>query len=53
MKNYKVELMNTFERKAAAARIMKLMRANARFVVDSKTADKIANEAKHKSRRRK
>jgi len=45
--------MSIIDRKAAVARILKIMRMNARFAVDPKTADKIANEAKHKSRRRK
>jgi hypothetical protein len=51
MKNCKGELMDTKERKAAAARILKIMNENSRYGVDSKTAERIANEAKHKSRK--
>ena len=51
MKNCKGELMDTKERKAAAARILKIMNENSRYGVDSKAADRIANEAKHKSRK--
>ncbi|MFA6291533.1 MAG: hypothetical protein WC637_07110 [Victivallales bacterium] len=43
--------MDTKERKAAAARILKIMNENSRYGVDSKTAERIANEAKHKSRK--
>jgi hypothetical protein len=50
MKNCKGEVMDTKERKAAAARILKIMNENSRYGVDSKTAERIANEAKHKSR---
>ena len=39
-------------RKAAASRILKVMEETAAYGVDSKTADRIANEAKHKSRKR-
>ena len=39
-------------RKAASTRILKVMEDNARYGVDSETADKIANEAKHRSRKR-
>ena len=51
MKNCKGELMDTIRRKAAALRILKIMNENSRYGVDSKTADRIANEAKHKSRK--
>jgi len=43
--------MDTIERKVAAARILKIMNENSRYGVDSKTADRIANEAKHNSRK--
>ena len=51
MKNCNGEVMDTKERKAAASRILKIMNENSRYGVDSKTADRIANEAKHKSRK--
>ena len=51
MENCKGELMATIRRKAAALRILKIMNENSRYGVDSKTADRIANEAKHKSRK--
>jgi prevent-host-death family protein len=39
-------------RKAAASRILKVMEENAKYAVDPTQADMIANEAKHKSRKR-
>lgn len=39
-------------RKAASSRILKIMEDNAVYGIDSKTADRLANEAKHKSRKR-
>jgi len=51
MEDCKGELMDTIERKVAAARILKIMNENSRYGVDSKTADRIANEAKHNSRK--
>jgi hypothetical protein len=51
MKNCKVELMDNIKRKAAALNILRIMNESSRYGVDSKTADRIANEAKHKSRK--
>ncbi|MFZ2656529.1 MAG: hypothetical protein WAX69_16470 [Victivallales bacterium] len=39
-------------RKAASSRILKVMEENAGYGIDSELADKIANEAKHRSRKR-
>lgn len=39
-------------RKAAASRISKVMEKTARYNVSSSVAEKIADEAKHKSRKR-
>ncbi len=39
-------------RKAAASRILKVIKENAMYGVEAETAEKIANEAKHKSRKR-
>ncbi|MFA6566611.1 MAG: hypothetical protein WCS96_00215 [Victivallales bacterium] len=43
--------MDNIKRKAAALRILEILRKNAGNGVDSKTADRIANEAKHNSRK--
>ena len=39
-------------RKVAASKILKVMEENAKYGVDAETAEKIANDAKHKSRKR-
>ena len=52
MKNYRIELMNTIRRKTAALRILEILKGNSKNCLDAKTAARIANEAKHRSRKR-
>ena len=43
--------MDAIRRKAAALRILKILKGNSKNGLDAKTAARIANEAKHNSRK--